>query len=337
MRVLLITLFFLGNFICIESYAADSVNTKFSELPEVKTEELRLIEYCQKGTDYFSKGDLLLAATTYENGLKQYPNSAMLCLLLGDTYRALNRDSSAIAYLDKTLLKRQYLVSEIDSVPHLFSSNEKEVKIALLLAEAYSGIAEILCKTDRYKRALLNVKESIKLLEDHAETKDGKIRLSYLHNLRGRIYVGRQNSNKAIKSFEKAIDFDPSNPNSYVNIATVLLERGMNAIMVQRSFVGMQNNGLNPSNPPKTPPTNNIPQGQQSRERVIAYVNTSTLEKAMTYCDKAIKLKPTFGYAYLTRAEIKKQLKRKDYCDDAFYAKKYGMPNVMEILQGNCW
>lgn len=305
--------------------------------------------------DFLKKIDSLQRLTQFNEAVKigtkalqVYRTSPILHSLVGESYFALENDSAARTNFTKALNYRSSVIEELTEISTKpVTPVEQQVLLIEFIVRNQSHIANVLARTNRLKQAIAYQDSTLFYLLDKEITENLVLKealkpsLTRAYNDLGRLYALHGKQKKAFKHFHLAIQNDTTQPNSYLNVAHLLLVQGRSVTAYFQSYT-MVSTGLPTGN---APPKNGAPdkfnpigtQKNQIRSGSYQYVDEKTLKLALTYCDRAIKFEPKNAQAFLLRSEIKMVLKRNDFCEDAYFAKKYGIENVMQILNADCW
>jgi len=353
---LIVIIFLIGISNSIKAGITDSTKTSELQVPVKIIQENNpdsLSNICENIATAFGKVLYEVAQNYAEQGLQYHKNSPVLYNYLGHCNLHLNNDSAARSNFTKSLGYRHHLLRDFIKI----NVQNLNVSVELLqlfnISDNHSSLAKILSHSDRIKQAIFYQDSAVIILKDQitvvvpSETREINSALSNEYNNLGRLYSMKGKSKKAIKYFKLATLTNPSNPDGNINTAVLLLENGRAVTGFSHSKSHSTGPVLTVKNTQDNLVANKVPNGSPDKFNQVqvdnlnfrswTYVDKKTLREALMYCNRGLTIDPNYGFAYLIRAEIKKVLKRGDYCDDAYLAKKYGVKNVMKTMDADCW
>ena len=70
--------------------------------------------------------------------------------------------------------------------------------------------------------------------------------------------------------------------------------------------------------------------------RAFLYLQLGKFEMALADAKKSVEINPQYGYGYLVLGQVKRELNISGFCDDFYYAMKYGEPDGEIALKQYC-
>ena len=273
--------------------------------------------YYQRGVGYYNLKEYQKAIDKYTEGLKYFPDNAMMLSFKGNAYLALNQDEQAIENYMLSLKYKENIFEEIKLNPRFANASTEKITSFYngSLASTYFSISE--CKVDLglYDDALTQINKAIELAPDIKE-----FNKEAYYNMRGHIYLTSGKYEIAINDFNKSIQLNKDFPLAYVNRAIAkmsLVEKvKINAFSLHGNF-NKQPMRVNWTLPNKA-------SLKKSESNILS---------ALSDCNKAIEIDNKLGFAYYIRGQIKQMLMYGDYCLDLLTAKALGLTVEAELLK----
>ena len=190
--------------------------------------------------------DELLIKGKYKQAIKRcfelskfYPNSAIICLVLGDAYKGLGEMDQAIANYKKIaeyqsgsnhgFIRLGDLNAEnldLDAAIYYF---QKAIKLDPQDSEAYHKLGVSLKNQHRDDEALKAFRKAIKINPKQSSS----------HNDIGLIQLERKEHKSAATSFRKAIKFNPNSPTIHSNLGAALVSDEKKALKSYEKALGI--------------------------------------------------------------------------------------------------
>ncbi|NOQ71780.1 MAG: tetratricopeptide repeat protein [Crocinitomix sp.] len=281
--------------------------------------------YYQRGIASYNLGQFEQAIVHYDQGLIQFPNSAMLLSFRGNALVALGKDALAIVEYKSALQHKDALKSEIKSSAS-FKDNSVAGDVYYIGAVGafYGSLAECYANIGNYETAITYADSAINFLLKHKEKTGIHEVLSSNYNIRGVIHNVQGNYEKAKSDFLNATHFNKSNPLPHVNMAFALISES-STVEYKTINMGFY---INPSFMGRRSVT--LPVFSKKK------IDNNKLEQALKECNIALELDKKNAFAYLVRAQIKILMKQSGYCLDVFNAKELGILNAEVLLGIKC-
>ena len=157
------------------------------------------------------------------NLIKPYPNSAIICLVLGDAYRELGEIDQATTYYKKVceyqpdwpegFVRLGELNTRRNNIEAAKDYFQKAIKRDGQDHHTFYKLGVLLVDQDKDDEAIKCFKKAIQLEPNYADS----------HNAIGLIFLNKNEKKKAEESFKKAILIDPNHASANCNLGVVLL------------------------------------------------------------------------------------------------------------------
>ena len=255
------------------------------------------------------------------NGLKLVDNDPILLNTRALVYAQLGKHDLALADFkksDENLGMMETIIAEhYSNITEQIDEMRKGIDV-----QNYIGFAKSKMYEGKLNEALNYVNIAI---EKVYTLKNYDIKANTYH-LRGRVYMGLKQFDKAISDLNIAIYTLPD-PLFYVNKALASLYKyEVSYQKTQQRNITMSLSGFG----------ENRTASYTLPKLVAKQQNEFLVEDAMGLCNMALEKDPEFGYAYLIRANIKMMKEEPDVCMDATLAKKFGVTDAFEQLGISC-
>ena len=150
--------------------------------------------------------------------MKAYPKSAMLSLVLGQSYQELGDKAKAVTNYEKVakyqskwpqgLIRLGELNFDSDNLTSAINYFQKAIEVEPQYIDAYSKLGEILRLQGKFNDAIKYLEKALHIDPGHADS----------HCVMGLILLNKGENTKAINSLKLAIQFDPNNAPAYCNL-----------------------------------------------------------------------------------------------------------------------
>ncbi|MFV0541214.1 MAG: tetratricopeptide repeat protein [Aestuariibaculum sp.] len=274
--------------------------------------------YYQRGIAQYNLKNYNEALRIYEEGLSVFPNHSMILSFIGNAYMALNKYGNAVAAYRSSLQYKSKLSNELKKNPRLSNASNNELSEIYKgnIASIYYNLAKCELHLGKTDSALINIDLAIEQAPDITD-----IKKETYYNLRGLIYLVRQDYKQALTNFDTSISINDTFPEAYANRAIAKISLPGKKRQAA-TLVGVRFNTV--------PITFNF-----NLPRLVGKKQDNNIQEALLDCDTAITLDSRFGYAYYIRGQIKKIVLQTDYCSDILLSEKWGY-SVEEELLKNC-
>jgi len=275
--------------------------------------------FYQRGVGYYNLKEYQKAIDKYTEGLKHFPDNAMMLSFKGNAYLALNQYEQAIENYNLSLKYKENILAEIKLNPRFADASTEKITSFYngSLASTYFSISECKLNLGLYEEALTQINKAIELAPDIKE-----FNKEAYYNMRGHINLTSGKYEIAINDFNKSIQLNKSFPLAYVNRAIAKVSLAEKVKISSYSLYGNFNNqpmSVNWNSPTKS-------SLKKSESNILS---------ALADCNTAIEIDNKLGFAYYIRGQIKQMLIYGDYCIDLLTAKELGLTVEAELLR-NC-
>lgn len=275
--------------------------------------------FYQRGVAFYNMGKFKQAIDIYSKGLTKFPENSMLLSFKGNAQVATLDYQNAIENYLLSIKYKDNLLDEIKINPR-FEKAENSIIQNLFngsLASIYFSLSECKFNLLQFEDALTY----INLALDFAKNVDECNKEAYF-NLRGLIYLMKENFELAISDFDHSIKINNKFEPAYVNRAIAKVSIVDKVHVSSYSVKGSMKN---------QPLIVNL----SFKRKTSATKFESNIISALNDCNSALEINNKFGYGFYIRGQIKKILGYSDYCMDLLNAQSIGL-SVDEELLINC-
>lgn len=280
----------------------DSLIPSLKYVVDFNCDQAKPTYYYQRGIAYYNLGKYDSAVSWYTQGLKKFPDNAMILSFRGNAYFSANDFKNALLDYDAAVANREKLVSDIKRKIDFADKPAGQLKTYAeeMIAFQRISMAESKAALGQYDEALAEINKGI---ADAHYTEAGKE--VYL-NVRGNILMEMGRTEDAIKDFDQCIALNRQFALPYINRAIAKVNGGRKERQAIFSIGGSYN--LKTYNADWSYQLNN------------KKTSNSNIQSALEDCNKAIELDNRSAFFYYIRGQVKKLLMI-DYCGDMKMAK----------------
>jgi tetratricopeptide (TPR) repeat protein len=290
-----------------------------------QTEEIRITtdKYCNedrmpyyfvRGLSLYNKKDYQETIDLLNKGLEKLDKSSVLENLIGSSYIALQNYDEAEKFFLKSYENKDMLKSEVIDFYSIELSEEDIAFVAKsYVVKSDFGLSMIHLRNHQPEDAMQRADVASEMAES-MEGFDGK---EFVYNVKGLIYIYKNDIDNAVKQFEIGIGKNPYYQQSYLNLAIVKILKACKYKSSSIDFI--------------------FSDYFNSMRMVIPKLklnanNESLLQEALKICNTAIKYDSKNAYAYLIKAKILELQQDPEYKSFADEAVEAGITNAYEEL-----
>ncbi len=279
--------------------------------------------FMHRGIAASNLGDYKASLAAYEKGLTRFPNQPILLNYQGNVFLETKNFNDAIKCYAGAL-KQEKVIEQFVKGKALYAT---DADVASFVAITYQSIAICYAELGNMESAIEWINQAEKHFPKTKHLNEGLAAgLAGIYATKGGILMHMENFKEAKTCFEQMLERNGSDPSGYFNYALCLLNENTQRVKIRRLSLNI--------NHTKYAIQNNINiELPNKREEIPADV----LDLAMFSINRAIKLAPKLGDAYLLRALIHLQTGNNGAaCLDFESAKQLDNPQANIYQKENC-
>ncbi|MFM2269816.1 MAG: hypothetical protein RL757_3257 [Bacteroidota bacterium] len=279
--------------------------------------------FMHRGIAASNLGNYTASLAAYAKGLTLFPNQPILLNYQGNVLLETKNFTAAIESYERAL-KQEKAIADFVKGKTMYPT---DADVAAFVAVTYQSIAICYAELGNMERAVEWINGAEKRFPKTKDLHEGfAASLAGIYATKGGILMNINNFKDAKICFEQMLEHNGNDPSGYFNYALCLLNENTQRVKIRRLSLNI--------NHVKYAVQNNINIELPSKR---AEIPADVLDLAMFSVNRAIKLSPKFGDAYLLRGVIQLQMGNNGAaCLDFESARQLDNPQATTYQKENC-